>query len=135
MFGASTSAWWIGDTTGRRIMQTHGAADLGETIAVVTMGTANGVILSHPVGPGPGSKELAHRSHEDGREKAASVTSKISFLFFEPRKERPPNEEQVKGESECPTMQSQTEPDDWHKIDFGIGSSLFHYKYYKSGKQ
>ncbi len=58
---ASNSLRRIRDAADRRIVQAHGTADLGETIAVVEMCPSNGVIPSYPVGSSPGAEQLAQR--------------------------------------------------------------------------
>lgn len=44
-----------------RSVHAHGAPDVGQTIAVVHLRTANGLITSNPVGPETGSEQLAQR--------------------------------------------------------------------------
>ncbi len=43
----------------RPIVQLHGSPDLGQTVAVFQVGTANGVIASCAVGSGTGGEQLA----------------------------------------------------------------------------
>lgn len=49
------------DAADCRIVQAHGAPDVGRTIAVVHVRTANGLVTSSPVGPETAREQLAQR--------------------------------------------------------------------------
>jgi len=82
---ASTSVLGIRNAADCGIVQAHGMADFGETIAVVTMGSANGVVASRPVASGLGSKELAQ--HRSGGKPLPSGNLLQETLISQPRRQ------------------------------------------------
>lgn len=54
-----STIWGIHDPANRRIVQAHGLSDLGQTVAVFQMRTANRLIAVDPIGTGPGGEEVA----------------------------------------------------------------------------